>query len=177
MLPEVPDTRPRGLDARQIRAAVLEGLSARDRTLLFADMNATALLQPGASWPRSAESVVGRFVGLCRTHPLDRPGFYQADGWPSYLEFSFPAGCPSPRALSLPGLAAEKTLEVCWAEENDWSSDRRVVIRLDQPAAELSDWVLTLDRLPNLGNGRISRVRISVRESGQVAIGTPALLR
>jgi hypothetical protein len=177
MLPEIPDNRPQELDADQVRAVVLEGLSARDRTLLFANMNATVLLQPGASWPRPAESVPGRLVRSHRAHPLDRPGFYQVDKWPSYLEFTFPAGCRSPRALSLPGLVPGKTVEVSWAEANDWSSNRRVVVRLEQPTAERSDWVLALDRLPNLGNGGISGVRLSVRESGPVAIGTPALLR
>jgi hypothetical protein len=74
-------------------------------------------------------------------------------------------------------LTAGKTLEVWWAEGDRWSSDRRVVVRIDQPAAERSDWVLPLDCLPNLENGGMSRVRLTVRESGPVAIGTPALLR
>jgi hypothetical protein len=177
MLPDIPGSRPNGLAADQVRAAIQEGLSPRDRALLFADMNATALLQSGGSWPRPAEAEPGQLVRQLGIHSLDRPSLYRADGGPSYLEFTFSPRTPAPQALSLPGLAPGKTLEVWWAEENDWSSARRVLVRINQPATERSDWVLPLNRLPNLENGGISRVRIGVREPGPVAIGTPVLLR
>jgi hypothetical protein len=177
MMPEVSAPRGSGLATSEVRAALQQALSHRDRALLFADANVTGLLQPGASWDPSAESAQGQLVRLLRVHPLGRPNLYAADGWPCYLEFTFPAEGPSPRALSLPRLPARKTVELWWAEGERWSSDRRVVVRIDEPTAELTDWVLPLDRLAGRNDGAMSRVRITVRQPGPVAIGTPALLR
>ncbi len=177
MLPQTAHASgsPKLGDAR-VRRELLGSLSAREQAWLMADRNVSPLLERGGDRPIATGS---QLVGSLRLHPLDRPEHYLSDGWPSYLEFQFPPGQPSPRALSLPGLPPGKTLELWWSEgDREWTPQDRVVIRVEQSeAAERSDWVLPLDRLPQLEAGKLRRVRITVREPGPVAIGSPALLR
>ena len=118
-------------------------------------------------------------MGSLRLHPLNQPEHYQCEGWPSYLEYQFPPGQPTPTALSLPRLPNGKTLELWWSEGGQqWISQERVVIRVDQPeVGPRTDWVLPLTSLPELDGGNLRKLRITVREPGPVAIGSPGLLR
>ena len=101
---------------------------------------------------------------------------YRSAGEGSFLEYRFRSPDPAARALRL---AADTTrlrgpISVCWAgDDGRWTVMRSVRWRR-------GGWrraVLPLDRLPHWNKEAVTRIRIVVGEPGEVAVGTPRLVR
>ncbi len=180
ILKMLPVTIDRGtpMDPSAVRAAVVAALPAEDRVWLLSDMDATGLLlSRGDAPPAGAPRETARLVRNSGMEALqgDR---YRSRGWPSHLEFAFGPDRPQgpARTLILPGLAAAGPMELWWAAEGeDWSDDRRVLIR--PGAAGVAERALPLDRLPAPAGRPPARIRVSPRAAGEVAIGAPQIIR
>ncbi len=171
MIPETAsvETMP---DAR-VRPTILSALDPVDIEALCGGMDATPYLRPADDDERSATTagVLTAASGMSRVDGET----YRSAGEGSFLEYRFRSPDPAARAIQL---AADTTrlresISVCWAgDDGRWTVMRSVRWRGEGGAA-----VLPLDRLPHWNKGAVTRIRIVVGEPGEVAVGTPRLVR
>jgi hypothetical protein len=159
------------VEGREARSAVLSSLSAADRLLIFGGMDLTAHGSPDAPKGVTSESI-GRLVVASRVRPIGTDGEYQTEGWPSYLEYEFPAGRSAAKALRLPSLEAPIEMQVWWmGRDGGWTSTRSVTLRPN--AMNPSDRVFSTAFIPHWQPGDGRRIRLFFPKIARIVVADP----
>ena len=172
MLPPGAD-RPRnpGVD---VRAVLLDALDRSEREALFGGMDVSRRLVVATGRRETgAEGRLVRAAGFERSGPNGR---WRASGWGSYLEYEIAPFVAS--EVSMLSVPTSGPVEVWWCDgEQPWSESRSVRWWPSSSSVEPADWCMPLDLLPHWDRGRVRRIRIVPRKAGEVAVGTPRLVR
>lgn len=163
MLPRVND--------REVREVVLASLGDADRVLIFSGMDLTPHASHDGPTGVVTESA-GHLVDSSRVHPLGTAGAFQADGWPSYLEFEFPASDAATKALRLPSLVAPMEMQVWWmGRDGRWTSGRSVTLRPE--AIGSNERVFPTDVIPHWRAGDGRRIRLFFPKAARIVVADP----
>ena len=162
-----------------VKPVLLAALSASERRSICGGMDATPYLQTTGAADTRQSVATGRPIRLFRVRRA-ADGRYDAEGWPSFVEFEMTrdGSDPSPaRAIELSAEVPAGTTEVWWkAERGRWSETRSVRLK-SGPASPHQTWSLPLDRLPHWDPSEASRIRLLFHKPGRVGAAGPRLLR
>ncbi len=126
--------------------------------------------------PRDLQTLaVARRIEVSKASEV-QPGRFRLMEAPSYIEYEFDPTTEA-KFLSLPGLDADQDLVVAWqVPSSEWRQCQ--AFRLLRSHLGDGDAVVDLDRLINLPDRPISRIRIYFTNRGELALdGPPRLLR
>jgi hypothetical protein len=160
-----------------VKATLLAALSADDRRSVCGGMDATPYLHPSGGTDVATAVAIGRPVRFFRVRST-ADGHYDADGWPSFVEFEMiPTEPLAARSLELTADTPGGVTEVWWrGEHGRWSETRSVRLH-PVPKPSAAAWRLPLDSLPHWEPSEAARIRLLFHKSGRLASSAPRLLR
>jgi hypothetical protein len=167
----VPDT--------SVRTMLLAALSQTDLEALYGGMDASPYLSPTSDFVgrHQATLAVGRLVGSFGVRPQGTTGQYLSAGGSAYLEYELASEAGPGRILCISGGASTWPWQIWWTDARGrWDESRSARLKIDGNRPE-RDWALPLERLPHWGSAPSRLIRIFPRSKGQVAVGSPRLLR
>jgi hypothetical protein len=163
-----------------VRTMLLAALSQTDLEALYGGMDASPYLSPASDFVVSHQAplAVGQLVASFGVRPQGTTGQYLSAGGSAYLEFKLASEAGGPgRVLCISGGASTRPWEIWWTDARGrWDESRSARLKIGANRPEL-DWAIPLERLPHWGSVPSLRIRIFPRSKGQIAVGSPRLLR
>jgi hypothetical protein len=168
---QAPQQVERPLPDHKARARLLVWLTPAERIALGAETCASlasSQLDPDAR----TISIARRLA--CHGVSEFKPGQYQPEHWPAYIEFEF-SPTPQARYVVLPGLAADQDLVILLQDSNGRWRSGQSIRWLKSPR---TDAAIDLERLIHWSGSPLSRIRVQFTTPGELALeGPPRLLR